>query len=343
MTRNLLITGILLIIATLSLEAQAQRKTDIVTMYNGDRITGEITSLYGGMLELKTNSMGTIRIEWPEISRLKSKYHYELRLSDGQRLYGSIDEDTLPGQIVVEDLYGKHELEWLQVVEIRPIEDSIAERIDVYLSAGYSYTKASSVGQVSFNTQVSYEDKTSRNTLTARTDLTETDTQSTSSTRMDINRALWTERRPGMFRTVFGNYEDSDELGLDYRIGAGGGLGKYFIDTHKTRFFGTGGLQVITEAPLEGGSNQEVEMFLNASFATWKFTTPELDMDLRFTLYPSLTDWGRVRSESNLRIRWELIEDLYWDITAWASTDNQLESSDREVDYSITTGIGWEY
>ena len=69
----------------------------------------------------------------------------------------------------------------------------------------------------------------------------------------------------------------------------------------------------------------------------------ELDIDFSFTLYPSLTDSGRVRSDSNLRIRWEMIEDLYWDITAWASTDNKSENDDGNVDYSITTGIGWEY
>ena len=84
-------------------------------------------------------------------------------------------------------------------------------------------------------------------------------------------------------------------------------------------------------------------MILSANYAFWKFTTPEMDIDLKFSLYPSLTDSGRVRSDSNLRIRWEIIEDLYWDITAWATTDNEAENSDRDVDYSITTGIGWEY
>lgn len=344
-TSKTFLTGLLILLASLSLPAQAQRKTDIITLYNGDRMTGEIKSLFGGILELSTHAMGRIKIEWPEISQIESQYHYEVRLSDGDRHYGSFHDSARPGQIVLVDLYEQHDFDWLQVVEIRPVKESFAERLEVYLSAGYSYTRASGVAQVSFNTTISYEDENTRNTLTARTDLTETDESSTSSTRVDLNRSVWQENRSDAFRSIFANYEDSDELELDYRIGAGAGRGRFFMDTHRARLAGVAGLQVITEAPLDGGgSNQDIELFLNANFAAWKFTTPELDVDLSFSLYPSLTDSGRVRSDSSLRLRWELIEDLYWDITAWAATDNDSESDDgNSVDYSVTTGIGWEY
>lgn len=350
MTPRLFVTALALLASLASMEASATRKTDVVTLYNGDRLTGEIKSLFGGILEFSTDAMGTVEIEWPEIAHLESEYHYELRLSDGDRLYGSFEDSARPGQLTLVDIFGKSEIEWLQVTEIRPIEDSFAERLDVYLSAGFSYSKASGVGQVSFNTDVGYEDEHSRNTLTARTDITRTDEDETSSTRINVNRAVWRENRSDAFRAIFANYEDNDELELEYRLGAGGGFGRFFIDTHRSRLAGLAGLQVITEKPRDDGSpgaetssNQDIELIINASFAAWNFTTPELDLDFNFFLYPSLTDAGRVRSDSNLRLRWELVEDLYWDITAWASTDNESENSDRGADYSITTGIGWEY
>lgn len=342
--------GLAIVLCLLSIQAHAQRKTDIITLYNGDRLTGEIKQLFGGILEFSTDAMGTVKIEWPEIARIQSKFHYELRLSNGDRLYGSLDDGARAGQVALVDIFGKHEVEWLQVTEIRPVEDSFAERLDVYLSAGYTYSKASGVTQLTFNTQVGYEDENSQNSFTARTDITDTDDGSTSSNRLDIQRSVWRENRSDSFRATFANYEDNDELGLDYRIGVGGGIGRFFIDTHQSRLSGLAGLQVITEKPLNDGSgeadtstNQDIELILTGNYAFWKFTTPELDIDFSFTLYPSLTDSGRVRSDSNLRIRWEMIEDLYWDITAWASTDNKSENDDGNVDYSITTGIGWEY
>jgi uncharacterized protein DUF481 len=340
-TKNILIA--LVVLASLcSAHAFAQRKTDVISMYNGDRVTGEIKSLWGGILEVSTDSMGTLRIEWPEIAKVQSEFFYELRLSDGERMYGSLADESRPGQVVLVDIYGTHEIEWLQVVEIRPIEESFAERLDIYLSTTFSYTKASDLGQVALNTVISYEDRNSRNVLSGRSDIVDTNEERSQSSRYEVNRLLWRENRSDAYRAVFANYEDNDELDLDRRIGAGAGLGRYFIDTHRSRLLGTAGLQVINERFAGESDNQDVELFLNTTFAAWKFTTPELNVDLSFSLFPSLTDSGRLRSDGNLRIRWELIEDLYWDITAWITTDNQSEG-DNSTDYSITTGIGWEY
>jgi len=338
-----LLATLLVLSSVLSHQALASRKTDIITLYNGDRLTGEIISLVGAILELKTDAMGTVNIEWPEISNVESRYHYEVRLSDGQRLYGSFSEKSRPGQILLVDIFGKHGIESLQVVEIRPVEEKIAERIKAYTSAGFSYSKASSVAQLNFSTDLSYEDKQSRNTLKGRNDITRTDGDITSSTRWDLGRYTWSERRPDSFRAVFANYEQNEELDLEHRFGAGVGLGRYFINTNRSRYNGAVGLQVITEKSRAGDTNQDVEIYLNTNFAMWKFSTPEFDIDLSFSLYPSLTDSGRLRSDGSLRIRWELIKDLFWDITAWATTDNQAADAGRTTDYSITTGLGWKY
>ena len=90
--------GLLLaLLSTWSFEALAQRKTDVVTLYNGDRITGEIKGLLGGILKLSTDAMGTLNIEWQEVSHLESDYYYEVRLSKGTRHFGSVAKSLLPG------------------------------------------------------------------------------------------------------------------------------------------------------------------------------------------------------------------------------------------------------
>jgi len=333
---------LLLTAALASPLALAKPKTDVVRMYNGDKITGEVVSLLGGILQFKTDAMGTLNIEWPEIASIQSGYHYEVRLSDGERMFGSFAESGRPGQIELVDIYGKHTLEWLQVVELRPIEDSFLERLDIYLATTFSYTKASSVGQVSLNTEISYEDESSRNTFNGRSDIVNSNDERNQSSRFDINRTNWGNNRAGLYRSLFANYEDNDELGLTRRIGVGAGLGRYFVDTHRSRLTGTTGLQVITERFRGESTNEDVELFLSTTYSTWKFNTPELNVDINFSLYPSLTDAGRVRGDGNLRIRWELIEDLYWDVTAWVTADNEAEN-DNNVDYAITTGVGWTY
>jgi hypothetical protein len=285
--------------------------------------------------------MGTVNIEWPEVARVESRYNYEFRLTNGERYFGSMAGDSRAGQLAVLNPVGDRQLEVLEVVEIRPIEEHWLDRLDAYLSVGYQYTRASSVAQTTLNTEVSYEDQNTRNQLTGRTTLTDTDGNSSDSNRYDINRAVWTDRSQ-WFRTVFANYEDNDELALDHRIGAGGGFGRFWIDNNRMRWLGVAGLQAITEKSVGIAESQDVELFLNTSFATWRFSTPELDMDLRFSLYPSVTDAGRLRTDSSLRVRWEIIEDLFFDISAWGTTDNKSEG-DESYDYGITTGLGWEY
>ncbi len=324
-----------------SLPAAGRDKIDIVTLHNGDRITGEIKSLEGGELELSTDAMDTISIEWPEIAGIQSGYHYEVRLSDGERLYGSFnDKAQRAGQMIVVDPFGRHELELLSVVEIRPIEDTVVERIDIYLSATFSYTKATSIGQATANTAISYEDEKSSNNFKARSDISRTEEDETSSTNISFTRNTWTENRSNVFRSLFASYESNDELALTRRIGVGAGLGRYFLDTHSNTLTGSTGLQVVFENNDDSDTGEDLELFVSSTYSMWKFSSPEMDLVLGVDLYPGLTEFGRFRSSTNLRLRWEIVEDLYWDVTAWATTDNE-SATGSTTDYAITTGIGW--
>ena len=50
----------------------AQGRTDVVTLANGDRITGEVMRLERGRLEFKTDDAGTLYLEWDKLSSLVS-------------------------------------------------------------------------------------------------------------------------------------------------------------------------------------------------------------------------------------------------------------------------------
>ncbi|MEH6584178.1 MAG: DUF481 domain-containing protein [Halioglobus sp.] len=318
------------------------RKTDIVTLYNGDRVTGELKTMYAGIVDISTHSMGTIKIEWQEIAKIESIHHYEIRMTEGKRYYGTIDKSPRPGEIKLSDVYGEHEISNLEVAEIRQVARSFKDRIDVYLAMGYSYTNASSLGQTTLNTEISYEDEKTRNSLTGRLTSTDSEVDITRSSKVDLARTVWTNRQD-TFRQVTGTYETNDELGLDARYSVGGGLGRHFLDTQRSNWIGSVGAQVLTEKALFDGERQEsVEGVFSTSFSTWKYTTPELHFKVDFTLYPSITESGRYRGDGDVNLRWEIIEDLYFDITAWGTYDNKA-ADDSRFDYGLSTGVGWTY
>ena len=342
MTRIRILRTLLALLVLACVDASAHRKTDVLHFYNGDRLTGEIRHLENGLLTLKTDSMGTIDVEWQDIAFLESTYNYDIRLTDGTRLFGSLAKAELPGEIKIMELDDVQGVQSIQIVELRPIEDEWKERIDAYLSLGYSYNKASSVTQTTFNTELSYIDEDATNTLTARQTHTVTNEEVTRSSRADFTRAVWTEKS-GRFRSVWASYESNDELGLQHRYATGIGLGKVFRDTPRLRWLGTAGLQVLTEQENESGQeNQALEGRLVSDFRMWQLNSPKLDLRFVVRLYPNFSDLQRVRGDTDLRLSWEIYKDLFWDITAFGTFDNGSET-DNTSDYGITTGLGWKY
>ena len=82
----------LILVVLASTEAHATRKTDVIHFTNGDKLTGEIKALVNGILQLSTDAMGTINIEWPQVARIESIYYYEFRLTSGERHFTRVKE-----------------------------------------------------------------------------------------------------------------------------------------------------------------------------------------------------------------------------------------------------------
>ena len=95
MARVRLLIGVIVLLALASTPALAQPKTDVITLANGDRITGEIVRLSRGRLELKTDDAGTIYIEWDNVARVQSIHQFEVETSNRQRLYGALTTPAL--------------------------------------------------------------------------------------------------------------------------------------------------------------------------------------------------------------------------------------------------------
>jgi hypothetical protein len=230
----------------------------------------------------------------------------------------------------------------LQVVELRPLEKTLKNAMDIYLSAGYDYTKASETAQFTLGLDLSYEKEKSHSALKLRHNTSNTEDESFSSTKLELFRGFFNDRTKRLFRYGSSSYESNDQLALDYRVSLGAGYGRYFIDNHERQVIAAVGLQVNTEQDLAGRKQESLEAALRVQLARWRFDPPELDVKLSLNVYPSVTDSGRLRGDSDLRFRWELYGDLFWDVTAWVVYDNR-SISDGNFDYGVTTGIGWDY
>ena len=326
---------------------QARSKTDEITLINGNVINGEIKELLQGKLRFSTDSMGTVTIEWEDILFVRSDFNFEVRLEGGSRLYGSMVQETEEGHLRVLDERGEpSRVAVLDVVELRPIKRTIADRFDFRISLGLSFDKASDVNTYTLNFSAGYEDERGMTSLTAIANRTEQTQGTVSSSQYNLSRQFWT-KRPNVVRWLAASYATNDELDLDYRYTLGFGLGKALIDNNRQSLLGFFGIQGATEldqtntgVPTERLNS--LEGVLGANYVLWRFKTPEIDLETNLSIYPGITESGRWRGNGDIRLSWELVEDLYWDINGWYTYDNQSPAGSNS-DYGVSTGLGWSY
>ena len=56
----------------------AAPKVDVIVIQNGTRVVGEIRSMSRGKLELKTDDMGTLQVEWGNVSEVTAPEYFEV-------------------------------------------------------------------------------------------------------------------------------------------------------------------------------------------------------------------------------------------------------------------------
>jgi len=316
--------------------------TDVVVLRNGDRIHGEIKGLQYGRLELSTTSMGTIYVEWDKVAGLTSRMFYEIELMDGSRYYGSL-EPAAPDMIGVALEGQVTPLDVARVVRIRLIKSSFWDRIDGSISMGANYTKSSGIGQGSLSVSL----RTRRRAFEFSTDFSTTITvqpDQPDQSRTAFNVSYLKLLRHRWFVPATGKLERNTDLGLDLRSSAGGGLGRYFVQTNRSLLGTAGGLLVNRENAVEGDSTTNIEAFVSATYEFFTYDTPKTSLDTAFSLFPSLNVSGRYRTDFSLTLSREVLPDFTIGATAYDSYDSKPpagSSSTHDIGISLT--IGWTF
>jgi hypothetical protein len=324
--------------------AYERDKTDVVTLRNGDRVTGEILSLQYGVLAIKTNDMGTISIEWPAIRAISSKYTFFVERIGGTRYYGTVHTDDAGGFVVGDAGQDAQNMTMPDVTRLSQVEEGFWQRISGNLAFGYNYTKSSdvSVGSLSFNSTY----RAPGNESTLRASALRTEAPETGETDRDqiafVMRFLRPEKNYWLFLS---SLERNEELGIDGRLQLGGAIGRHFMQRRDSEISGMLGLALSQEwATGEDKSQQSVEGVIGAEWRIFRFSKPETSLSSSLVLYPSLTESGRYRSELNISLTRDLIEDLTFDLSYYNSYDSEPpDVTASKTDYGIVTSLGYKF
>ncbi|HET6564652.1 MAG TPA: DUF481 domain-containing protein [Xanthomonadales bacterium] len=334
---------VILVLACYSLPAVAAPKTDVVVLKNGDKVTGEIKSLLRGQLELSTDHMGTILIEWAQVQQVLSNTGQSIELTNGTRFFGTLEKPRTESFVRINTKEGAVGVASDDIVSMYPVETSLWDRLDVSARVGFSWDKSSKVGKYSVGLDGSWRDPRFVTRANFQTDITtQENIDDSQRTVFNINHMRFLQNK--RFRGIFGNLESNDELGIELRTLAGAGYGWIPIRSQRTLLTLMGGLAVNREKPEEGESDTQLEAVGSFLWDYFMFSHPERNIAVNFNVYPSLTDVGRYRVNFDTVMKIELVSDLYFDITAYASYDNRpVSESASQSDYGVTSGLGYNF
>ena len=326
---------------------QAAPKTDVITLVNGDRITGEIKDLAYGQLKLKTDYLGTIYIQWNKIASIETQQILQLELADGQRLFGSI-ADPGPGDAILRlTTSGAEgapvEVPTMQVVRAAPLKERAwYDRLDGSFSVGYSYTQSSAVEQFNLAASVGSRDRKRKWRVEAESQIT-TQFEGPNTQRATVTGTIERFRRNARFVQYTGELTHNQGLGLDLRTLVGVGYGRYLYQREGVEWKAAAGVTLQNEQRIDGQSIQSSEASFNTEARLFRLDRPKRDIVASLTILPSLTESSRVRGEASLKARQEFIDDLFLELSLYNSYDSDPPLGADSNDWGLVTSLGFTF
>lgn len=333
----------LLIWLCLTTVAQAAR-TDVVVLINGDDVTGEVESLEFGELRYSTDSMGTVSIDWEDIVSLTSDRSLQVEVTSGTRYFGNLLPAGDDNMIAVGRGENVQELDKSTIVRITPIEtdEKIWQRLEGSIKFGFDTDKASAVASGYLNANVRYRARTYLLGLDISSSFTDqpgaetTENQSIGFNYQRFRASRW-------FTDWFGSVEKNDAQGIDQRLSAGGGLGRYFVQNNRNQFSILGGLVGTRESFIgEDPDTTNAEGKIQIKYLR-RVLEPSTDVAFTTEIYPLLEDLSSYRSDSNLTLRREFIDDLFFDLSVYYKYLSDPPAGAVKDDYGVVTSIGYSF
>jgi len=341
---------ILLPLLLLSGVCLARAKKDVIQFTNGDRITCEIIKLEKGYLYVKLDYVdGTVAMDWSKIASVESQQEFVVADKAGKRYTGSLQNaeaatESKEPQVQVQGPSTSEVVSVKEVVEIEQTDRTFWHNLHGGLSSGLNFSKQQNRTQYSF----------AANTLFQRaTWSTSADYQSSFSgggdvsnlrndLKLNVTRQL---RSPRNFYSGLAEFTQNDEQQLNLRTTLGGALGHVFTSTNNSFVATYGGVdwnreRYSAEATV-GQTGDSAELVFGTQLNFFRFKTTNILATA--SVYPSMTDPGRVRFDLNTSLKLRVAKDLYWNFSYYLDVDSRPPQGLPKTDYGSSSGLGWTF
>jgi putative salt-induced outer membrane protein YdiY len=324
--------------------AFAKRNDDVVIMKNGDRFTGEIKQLLHGELAFKASYMSAaVELNWVDVARIESKDVFIVSLVDGQQVAGLIQTAGGGALIHITQDGIKKAVPPSDVVELEQSEKTFLHQLTGSVDFGFSVANGNNSADYFTSFLLGYRNKRNEFSLNASSDYNRNDADGTARHTLNLQqRHMFTEQ---WFSVGLADFLHSEQQELSLRSTFGAGVGRRVFQTPRTRVALIGGVAYTHESYSQNTpgvrERSNGEALLGAQFSTFRFKTLAIGSDV--SVFPSLSDPGRVRFVANGDLKIELIRNLYWKFRVYENFDNRPPVNAPRNDAGASSSLGWTF
>ena len=122
------------------------------------------------------------------------------------------------------------------------------------------------------------------------------------------------------------------------------GGGRHLVQSNQTSLDALIGLTGTRESPTNGEDASSLEAVIAAQYSRFMYDFPKLSFGIDVTVFPSLTDAGRVRIQADERLRRDIVTDFYVSISVFDSYDNRPPSPGAaKNDWGPVVSAGYKF
>jgi len=316
-------------------------KIDRLEMVNGDALTCEVISLDHGKLTVKTDGLGTLSVEWGKVQRLVSPASYQVELSSGRRMIGSIDS-PVARRLAIRTITSVEVVDLADVVRMAQLESRFWKQLDGSIDYGFNFAQADNLTQSSLNATLSQRTARYLSQGTLNSQIT---TDSSVSHQKRNTLSVQVQRFLGnrWFVAPLAQASQNEQLGLDFRSILGGAVGRYVVQTNRSVLSLIGGVTYTHEKFVDQPGDERAEAVAIGDWDWFTFGDRETTLSTVVQVYYNIGSESRTRSELNTSLRRKFFHDFYASLNVLESFDSAPPAGEKKNDLSITASVGWSF
>jgi putative salt-induced outer membrane protein YdiY len=320
---------------------------DVVTMKNGDRLTGEVSGLNNGILSIETDYSSTnLFVDWDQVVTVRSTATYLITLANGVHVTGKLERspgsDEHPEDVTIVGDNKELHIVSPNVVEMESKKPSVWRQLKGSIDAGVSFTSGND--QTTANTDLNVTYSTPKWSASAILGTSFSD--QSGGTKTNRNDLSFGGQRFLSRNAYLGGLLDflhSSQQDLDLRTTVGGGYGRYWKRTTNTELRWLGGVVYAQEsftAPTKQ-SDSNAEGLLGVAYDSYRFKVGEIH--LQALVFPGLSDSGRIRTTTNNSLVIKLTNNFHFTFSFWDNYDSRPPTTAKKNELGLSSAIGWAF